>query len=294
MAIYQDVSPGEKVVNSAQRYNDINRLLNAAQGVNESFSAGRDFSKIKVYNANNERLLPGWAVMFVGGRIIDGACPVERATNQHYRYGILTEQLDSFCFGTAVVSGPAEVDFVGSGEYALPSGDGKRFEAAASGLPILCQSDGKAVVLLGGGSDSGTAEYQGYFKIKQYSQTEEDMTKNQIRVKVYDSLWALSSDWAGWAIINDIQISVPAAELTVTRSNPYVVLRYNVERKSAEIRTVSELNAETPWFVDYIIGELVTEYGQPAKVVQRHSALLGNGTISFWTASDICSWEYQG
>ena len=48
MAIYQDVSPGEKVVNSAQRYNDINRLLNAAQGMNEGFPAGRDFSKTKV------------------------------------------------------------------------------------------------------------------------------------------------------------------------------------------------------------------------------------------------------
>ena len=293
MAIYQDVSPGERVVNSAQRYNDINRLLNAAQGVNESFSAGRDFSKIKVYNANSETLLPGWAVMFVPGRIIDGACPVERATNKIYRYGVLTEKLDSFCFGTAVVSGPAEVEFSGAGEYALPTADGKKFESAAAGLPVLCSSDGRAVILLGGGA-AVSAEYEGFFKIKQQSQNDEDIAKNQIRIKVYDSLGALASDWAGKAIINDVEMTVAAAELTVTRSNPYVVLRYNVERKSAEIRTVSELNAETPWFVDYIIGELVTEYGQPAKVVQRHSALLGNGMISFWTASDICSWEYQG
>ena len=137
-------------------------------------------------------------------------------------------------------------------------------------------------------------EYEGYFCVSPLDRDEDDKTKQQLKVRVYDSGNKLSDNWAGYAIINSTSYLVASASgLLLTSAVPYIVLRFDVQNKKCSLEARANINNDLPWFYDYIIGELIETDGGEYRLQQRHNAVNGNGTIQFWTASNVCSWEYK-
>lgn len=246
--IYQDVSPGEKVVNSAQRYNDINRLLNAVNGAGAGAILGGagTVSRLKVYNSTSENLNFGWAVAFDNKAIVDGAVPAVKYSSNAKAWGVLTETLEPGSFGSVIISGAVEVAFSGSGDYASPDADGKSFVAGASGAQVLCSKDGRAVILLGGGVASETG-YRGYFWIEDTSDETGfkvmchkgwcDLTSD-----VYKKEFAITKDCSIYLLAEYIKDDETTGHYKVTLTDDW-----NRDRTSGEYATWLIGDIETTW-----------------------------------------------
>lgn len=131
-------------------------------------------------------------------------------------------------------------------------------------------------------------EYNGYFTVKAAERTEEDLDNNRVRVYVCDGeTWNEDVKKSGksYAYINGVEKGFESLELTLTRTVPYVVLRYYFTDNEAKIIATPEPMTSFYNWSDYIIGEFVVEDSQ-AKIVQRHKS--DNGTITFNTYTNLC------
>ena len=161
MGFYSDVQVGDKFVPTAQRENDISRLLNSLNGFSSGVSlAVKSQHRVKIYNAGADVIPAGSAVIFVPGDIISDSVPVKLYDGSANVWGVTTQNIDASAFGSAVISGPVQVTMAsaGEGKYASPSQDGKSFTFSGSGAVILGSSQVedsiKAVVVLGFGGGS--------------------------------------------------------------------------------------------------------------------------------------------
>lgn len=171
---YPDVVAGQPIEFSAQRHNDVNRLLNAANGIGAGaiYSGAGVGQKLKVYNGSDEILQAGWALgtILVMDGIADAQC-VKRYTG-NYSSGtilVLADTLNPGAIGEAIVSGTAVVKVSGTGTYMKPSSDGTHFVPATTGAKFVKKvSNDRAIILLG--SDSGTQnDYRGFFHVEDAS-----------------------------------------------------------------------------------------------------------------------------
>lgn len=171
---YPDVVAGQLLEFSAQRHNDVNRLLNAANGIGAGVIHGGAGvgQKLKVYNGSDEVLQAGWALggIHVINGIADAKC-VKRFTG-NYSSGtilVLADTLNPGAIGEAIVSGPATVKISGTGTYMKPSSDGTHFVPATTGAMFVKKvSNDRAIILLG--SDSGAQNsYRGFFHVEDAS-----------------------------------------------------------------------------------------------------------------------------
>ena len=150
---YPDVVPGEPISFSAQRENDMRHLLNLMNGMSSGAISGGvgNQTRLKVYNSTNEILPAGAAVTFADGAIIDEAVPAAKYKSGAIAYGVLEGSLEPDHFGTAIISGPVNVEIQGgSGKFANPSDDGKSFVLGGTGVQVLAHHEKTAVILLGG------------------------------------------------------------------------------------------------------------------------------------------------
>lgn len=154
-ANYQHVTPGQRVKHSARRENDITDLLNAMNGASSGSLLGGAgaLSRVKIYNNTSEILEQGTPVAFDDGEIIDGSIPARQFRKGDQIFGVLSANLESGAFGSAVISGPVEIEVSEgtSGKYANPSDDGKSFVLGGTGVQVLAHHEKTAVILLGGG-----------------------------------------------------------------------------------------------------------------------------------------------
>ena len=137
-------------------------------------------------------------------------------------------------------------------------------------------------------TEAATEEYNGYFAIKTAERTEEDLDNNRVRVFVCDgATWNEETEKsrASYAYINGVGKTFESVELTVTRTEPYIVLRYYFKDNTAKILAVPEPVTSFYTWSDYIIGEFTVEDSE-AKIVQRHKS--DNGTITFNTYTNLC------
>ena len=137
-------------------------------------------------------------------------------------------------------------------------------------------------------TEAAAEEYNGYFAIKTAERTEEDLDNNRVRVYVCDgATWNEETEKsrASYAYINGVGKTFESVELTVTRTEPYIVLRYYFKDNTAKILAVPEPVTSFYTWSDYIIGEFVVEDSE-AKIVQRHKS--DNGTITFNTYTNLC------
>ena len=137
-------------------------------------------------------------------------------------------------------------------------------------------------------TEAAQIEYNGYFTIKTAERTEEDLDNNRVRVYVCDGeTWdeETKESRKSYAYINGVRKEFESVELTLTRTEPYVVLRYYFKDNTAKIVAVSEPMTSFYTWSDYIIGEFIVEDSQ-AKIAQRHKS--DNGTITFNTYTNLC------
>ena len=171
---YPDVVAGQPLEFSAQRHNDVNRLLNAANGIGAgAIHGGAGVGhRLKVFNFFNEEILQaGWALGIISGAKSGDALSVTRYTG-NYSLGsilVLADTLNPGAVGEAIVSGPAVVKVSGTGTYMKPSFDGKYFVPATTGAKFIKMIDNeRAIILLG--SDSGAQNsYRGFFHVEDAS-----------------------------------------------------------------------------------------------------------------------------
>ena len=160
MSFFPDVAPGEQFRPSAKKENALSRLLNTLNGFSGGVPANvKTSSRLKIYNSGAEELQAGTPVVFDSEKkIIGDSVPAKRYDGASTVWGVVTDTLSAGEFGSAVVSGPVQVQMKteGSGKCAEPSADGKGFDFSGSGAVVLgTGKDGEkniAIIALGFGS----------------------------------------------------------------------------------------------------------------------------------------------
>ena len=165
MGFYPDVQPGQAYRPSAALENDVRHLLNRLNGFSVPGGMLMPERNLKIYNATeNNTLLAGTVVAPAeSGDIIDGAIPVRQYRQGDKLFGVVIEDMEVDAFGSCTIAGPVEVAISGTGATAAIAEDGKSFVAGTGDITVLYISGDRGVVLLG--ASSGTAEYNGYFKL---------------------------------------------------------------------------------------------------------------------------------
>ncbi len=170
MAYFPQVYKGQSFAPSVLEENNIRQNLNRAYFFNDSdLSRGFDSNVvISVYNAYDETIPAMTAVAISSySPVVEDAFPCVPYTSNQRKWGILLSDLEPGEIGSYLVSGIADVNCSGNGDFVMPSpGDPAQYIPSASGAAVIAyNSESKiAKIALGVGSGSGE-EYSGYFKV---------------------------------------------------------------------------------------------------------------------------------
>lgn len=247
---YPDVVAGQPIEFSAQRHNDVNKLLNAANGIGAGAIRGGAGvgHRLKVFNFFNEEILQaGWALSVISGSESGEALSVTRYTG-NYSSGsilVLADTLNPGAVGEAIVSGPAVVKVSGTGTYMKPSLDGKHFVPATTGAKFVKRIDSeRAIILLG--NDSGTQDnYRGFFH------TEDVSDENDVKALVTGGSTDLGQvNSKEFAVTKWVRIYLLAEYIQKGNSGEYKLTLtddYERDKTSDEFAlwTIADLNVET-------------------------------------------------
>ena len=154
MGNYPDVIPGQKVVFSANRENEINHRLNAASGFRAGTMSGLTTPNVRLqaWNASGSAIQAGKVVNIAvtGSTMCGDAFPAVAFSDSEQPFGVLKSSLGTNEVGDLIMSGPASVIISGStGSYAKPVSGGT-FTRGDEGVKILNISGGtNAIIMLG-------------------------------------------------------------------------------------------------------------------------------------------------
>lgn len=178
MGNYPDVVPGQRVSFSANRENDINHILNAANGFMDGITSGKTTSSVRlqVWNASGSAFPAGSVaqIAITGHTMCDDAFPAVAFSDPEQPFGVFKSSVGANEISDLVMSGPASVVLSGGtvGYYAKPVSGGT-FERGNEGCKILNLSGGtNAIVMLGdykhdsgGGGGGGSVGFPDYTQV---------------------------------------------------------------------------------------------------------------------------------
>lgn len=195
MAFYPDVHTGEAFSPSAALSNDVRHLINGLNGCggNAVMQNSPGTVRIQVCNGTDTPLFKGTAVNFGGMHVTEDIALAVGFTDPAKPWGVVTQALAPGEIGDCCISGPVCVALAGTGSYAQPSPASPAvFTAGATGAPVLCAFNGRALINIGAGN---AENYDGPFALS------------------YDSATGMLKVSAGYISCNGTFGMVDAAEL---------------------------------------------------------------------------------
>lgn len=165
MAFYPDVHTGEAFSPSAALSNDVRHLINGLNGCggNAVMQNSPGTVRIQVCNGTDTPLFKGTAVSFGGMHVTEDIALAVGFTDPAKPWGVVTQALAPGEIGDCCISGPVCVALAGTGGYAQPSPASPAvFTAGATGAPVLCAFNGRALINIGAGN---AENYDGPFAV---------------------------------------------------------------------------------------------------------------------------------
>ena len=232
MPSWPDVVPGGEIEHHALLENQLRHMVNSVNGfmggIQRATSGG--VVRVQIWNAGTEAFVAGQPVAFDSTKELCGdALPAIPVSDPEKPWGVCVNRLEPLAMGDCIVAGPAKVTLAGgSGDYAKPSGTG--FVCGNEGNALVLYRGTSSVILLGGTGGGGGDEYNGYFKIVDMSETDEETGQKIFKIGVvdgrtYNSETGTSGDSIAYINGTNVSISAFTSEVTSGKTT-FVQLEY--------------------------------------------------------------------